>query len=368
MRTPDMTDSPLTLPESTTDVTVQWLNEVLAKSDAWQHGSVASLSLEPIGGIDSLASAVFKARIKLDSEQEFALIVKMHLQHPRPPLLAMYEAESYFYNHYAQRAGVQVPTAYFAAFDHDSGRFIVVQEFLTDGVIGTSGVFLSDNDLARAILNLADLHAEWWMSPDLLRDKKVRRMQDLVSRSNSVLRDPDATPVPGFLKKFDSRLTSSMVTYFETMHLWRPVLAAMPRPPDTLIHADCTPKNTMFPYDASQPPVLLDWAFFHSGPGAYDLAVLINESASPETQANTTQLLESYLDRLSSNGVHGYNLAELKTAYTHSLMFRSYGLPLVTSWGTPESLSYMDIGIPLMVFALENSGAVQIAAELTKQR
>ena len=361
-----MIDSQLTLPESGVDVTVGWLNTVLERSAAWKHGLVVSANLEQIGGIDSLASSVFRARIYLESGQESSLLVKMQMDQPRPALIAMYEAESYFYNRYADRAGIPTPDTYFAAFDQDSNRFIIVQEFLTEGEVGTSGAFLSWSDLLRAVINLADMHSNWWASDELMDDPKVRRMQDLVARSNATLQDPESNPVPGFLRDFEDRLVPGMVRFFETMPEWRPRLASMPWPPDTLIHADCSSKNTMFPFDAARSPVLLDWALFHRGPGAYDLAVLISASASPAHQVDTLRLLEAYLERLSSNGVQSYEFSALKTDYVRSLIFRSYGLPLVASWGTPEGSAHLDSVISSMGAALENSGAFELASELTR--
>jgi len=359
-----MTGSAMALLATQFEVTADWLDRILANATDWSGGAITSVVLEPIGGGDALASAVFHARATRESGTDAHLLVKMQTGDSPDAIAWMYESETYFYNHYARRAGVPVPQTYFAAFDSHATRFHLIQEFLTDATPGTATEYLSDHDLLRAITNLADLHAAWWDSSELLSDTGVRRIRDLIARSTAVLLKSEQNPVPGFLRIFGDQLPTDVTTFFESMPLWRPLLIEASSPHATLIHADCSAKNTMLPSDPSRPPVLIDWAFFHSGMGPYDLAVLSGESASPESQENVSQLLEIYLERLRSLGVQHYGMDELRTDFVHAVMFRSYSLLANATFGTPARLAQVENTLPSVVALLQTTGALDLAKQL----
>ncbi len=352
------------LPATQHEVTVSWLNSVLSDSPRWDHGSLVSLDLEPVGGSDSLASLVFKAEIGLESGKTTSLIVKMQ---PEKTSLASvgFEAEAYFYNHYAVDAGVHVPQTYWSAFDKETGRLMILQDFLSNGEVGTMSTPLDRDTAMLCIQSLVNMHAKWWESDVLRHDGGMRKFDSTTKRVADLLSDPQKGLVSGFLEKLGDQLSTDMRRFFETMPVWMNSLAAMPSEQSTMIHYDCSAKNIFFPSDIEQPPVFFDWAFVHFGPAAADLAVLTGTSLSVEDQPLVPDMLDAYLELLKARGLSSLSRDELQQDFVHSTMRRCMGPVFHANTGNPDGLEQAAKILPIRCAAVESSGALEAAIALS---
>lgn len=351
------------LPATKSEITTEWLNGVLTKSPSWSRGPLNSVELHPVGGSDSLASAVFRAEAVLDSGETASLILKMQ---PETESLATsgFEAEAYFYNRYAAESGVPVPETYYSAFDGTTGRLMIVQEYLSDGTVGTMATPLDEDTAVRCIETLAMMHAKWWESDVLRFDDGMRKYQATAQRVADLLADSERRLVPGFLEKLGDQLTAEMREFFETMPKWMAALAHTPDEQSTLIHYDCSSKNAFFPSDNRLPPVFFDWAFVHFGPAAADLAVLTGTSLSVEDQALVPGMLDDYVELIASLGLRGFTREDLQRDFVNSTMRRCMGPVFHANTGNPDGLKQAAEILPIRCAAIEFSGALEVAKKL----
>jgi aminoglycoside phosphotransferase (APT) family kinase protein len=92
------------------------------------------------------------------------------------------------------------------------------------------------------------------------------------------------------------------------------VLAALHEGPQTLVHADLHLDNLIFDGRGSgRSVVVLDWQTASVGPPAWDLALFLFGSLTPEDRrAGEGALLDRYLTLLAAHGVDGYSAESLR--------------------------------------------------------
>jgi hypothetical protein len=349
-------------------VTVEWLNEVLSTSDTWTRGRVTSVGLRPIGGSDSLASDVSQLNAKVTTENgqthQINLLLKLSDPTAEPAYDHFYRAEAHFYNSFGSEAGISIPETYFAKFDDATRRLVVLQEFLSDGQVGTDSVPLGLSDLRRMSSSLAGMHARWWDSEELSKGTGVRTFGSLIERVCGNLLDRNLNQIGRFFAEVGDHVEERFVEYFRTMPEWMPLLLARPPAHQTLIHMDCSAKNAFFPDNPSRPPILFDWAFSHSGSPAYDLAVLFMTSMASEDRSMTRQLVDEHHALLISNGIDGYTSGELWNEFQQGCMWRSYGMVVNAVSGDPARVQHVRELLPRFQDSVAMVGGLEHAGDL----
>ena len=93
------------LPATIAEVTPTWLTATLARHPAWNGRTIVSVEAQSIGELDSLASAVYVANVRVRQRDRSVAVVRLllKLHHPDPDHRddAGYAAEAWFYRELA---------------------------------------------------------------------------------------------------------------------------------------------------------------------------------------------------------------------------------------------------------------------------
>jgi thiamine kinase-like enzyme len=344
-------------------VTPNWLDAALAQVPAWGGRSITSITLQPIGGRDALESAVFKATVDIVKPgrplESLALLVKLHAPDATPGAYAAYAAEAYFYRELASRAGTPVPLTYLAEFDERAQRLIIVQEFLSEGRIGSSDTSLPIGELKRVLSSLAALHATWWNAPMLASMPGVRAFEPTIRRAIANLRTGDLS-VRRFLDRFGSLVHPALIDYYVTMPNWMEQVADGLSKNFTLIHLDCSAKNLFIPRDPRRDPVLFDWALFRRGNVALDLATLLCYSMDPAEHDRLPELVWNYHAKLIEKGIHDYPYDTLWTDFRLACLWRLAAPVANAAYGTAARDAHVRTILPLLASAVLHCGALEM--------
>ena len=125
-----------------------------------------------------MGKRVFRATADLETgdgrREPLDLLVKLHRQGAPELAHIAHAGEAYFYSEVASRSGIPVPMTYISEYDDEAGRLLIVQEFLTDGRIGTFGTMFGNEDRKRILYTVAKMRARWWNSPELAQLLGIR--------------------------------------------------------------------------------------------------------------------------------------------------------------------------------------------------
>lgn len=157
---------PTYIPTTPTDITDDWLNDVLAEGGHLGSRRVVECSTAMIEN-QGLSSAMVRVNVEFDrpgSTLPTSLMVKMRPADDevfdRYLNLGFYHREIGFYRDLTD-PGLSVPLCYYAAED-SSGAFVLLLEDL-----GAQRAFEAEQDVEPALRQIAGLHAKWWGGEDL---------------------------------------------------------------------------------------------------------------------------------------------------------------------------------------------------------
>ena len=351
------------LPGTIADVTPEWLAGVLADAPEWNERRIVSVAASPVGGRDALASAVYRADVGVvqrdGTARSIPLLVKLHAPAVSQRNDDEYAAEVWFYRELASRAGVPVPATYVAEFAERLRHMVIVQEFLTDGRIGSSDVALDVADLQRVLGSLAALHATWWKAESLARMPGVRTFDAAIQRAIVNL-NAGALDVPRFLDRFGQLIHPATIAAYRSMPGWMARVAEDFSDSFTLIHLDCSAKNIFIPDDQSRMPVLFDWALVRSGNPGLDLATLLCYSMAAADHLRIPELLRYYLGELEARGVRHDGYATLWTDFRLGCLWRMAAPVANAMSGTIARDDHVRTIIPQLDAIVLSCGALEL--------
>lgn len=139
-------------------------------------GSVTGLIAEPIGAGSGFLGQIARLRPTYDPAGEAGpatLIGKLPTIDPGGReicrLFKFYEREIRFYRELAQRVPVRVPRCYASVMNVEADDYLLLMEDLNSLPAGDDAAGCSIAEAERAIRSVAQLHADWWASPELDR-------------------------------------------------------------------------------------------------------------------------------------------------------------------------------------------------------
>jgi hypothetical protein len=322
----------VSLPRGPRDVDAAWMTSLLrAVGLLGSDADVASVSLEAPESQGNAGGAL-RARLRYapaSSKSPETLIVKLVPEGEGARSLmretGFARAEVGLYRDLAPRLPVRTPRCYFAAAD-DDGHAVLVLEDLGDVRATWPGRPIAAREAALLLASLADLHAQFWNDPALLRHawlpspvERTPLWERMLSEIDAILRDVVVGQVPG-----------SLHALIETALPRLPRIAAHASgPPFTLTHGDFTHRNVAL-LDAV--PVAFDWQLVQRTRGARDVAYLLPFLAlDPAAGETALALVDTYHARLVACGVHDYARAELARDQRIA-MFEVMLVGLATLW------------------------------------
>lgn len=209
-----------------------------------------------------------------------------------------YELEASFYRQLASGLPVALATCYFASYDPEPDEYVVLLEDLAPAVPGDQLAGITPDQAARAIDELAALHAAGWDSQELAGLPWLNRS----SPAGEALMTGAVTGLyPGFRERYEQRLAAETLPLIEKFIPKTAAYLQSRDGPRTLVHGDFRADNLLFGPDR---PAVLDWQTCSFGAGASDLSYFLASSLPvPDRQRHEQDLVRRYHAGLAARGV-----------------------------------------------------------------
>jgi hypothetical protein len=300
---------------SLSDVTPEWLTEVLRRAGVLSGGTVAGIAMET-GSTSFCTTARLRVTYLPEAAGPERLFLKFSL--PKHPVTTPESgSEVLFYRHVAPRTGGPLVRCFDASFSAESHRLHVLLEDLSETHFSEPPSQLPPTrdrcfDIVAAI---ATVHAVWWERPpwEVLGLRPPDQMAI----------DARIADVRGRIERFidflDDRLSP------ERRAMYRAILEALPRLYSrllehrayTVVHDDIHIGNVLYPRNPAVESVrLIDWQTWHVDLGPKDLAHMMGIFWFPDRRRELElPLLQWYHECLARNGVQGYSWSECWADY-----------------------------------------------------
>lgn len=234
------------------------------------------------------------------------MIIK--LCRPDVALQPLYRNEVTFYRTIRPQLDLEIPAAFGADFDEDSGTFGLILEDLRDRGAQFPNVItpVSLDQLYSLLDILARLHARFWQAPELISGRSAIQTH-VAGELFDFFMAPDSVPAlvrseianEQFKRELVEWIGTDEATLYDAV---RRVQRHQANLPFTLCHGDCHIGNTyLLPESRSG---LLDWQLASRGYWAHDVSYLIITALSVSERRNHDRhLLQCYLTKLADHGV-----------------------------------------------------------------
>jgi hypothetical protein len=318
--------SAIDVPSTIEQVTCEWLTDVLRGAGALPPSvSVATLASEPIGvGIGVMALLYRVTPTYAPAAGPESIVIKMASRHDETRAVAagyrFYEREVSFYQRLADKTGLRAPLAYHAAYDANSGDFVVVMEDLSAARVCDQITGCSIDDAFAVVTTLARHHGDWWNNPRLL--------------DYEFIQSPADPPYPAFnaqsaseswgpcLANIGDVIPESLRFVGERWPEIGPrIMELSPDLPWTLTHGDLRLDNIFFT-NISGDFAVVDWQICFRNGGAFDLAYFLSQSLPvSDRRAHEHHLVDVYHRELCASGVDDYPIDDLWRDYRRAVLF-----------------------------------------------
>lgn len=365
-------------PARLSEVTVDWLNDVLVEKRILTTERVAAFTVEPVP-LQGLTCSVHVLTLSYDRPSARApqkLILKISTDNPaaRQALAANrgYQREVSFYSNIGSDAGIPVPACYAARYNAEDDSCVLLLDYIDNTCQKDvfSGV---PEDVDLAVEHLAALHAGWW-----------GRERELESRGIVYAQAPFLLDI--YLEKLTAALgclsgryrTDAGPTLMSLLDLWLPNARLFAdhfrKGPLTLCHGDFHRNQILFPVAGRNPFCVIDWQLVTIDSGATDLAhILVTGLFPDQRRARERELVEKYYALLLQHGVidcsidrirEQYALGVVKLALFYLTTFAMGDVqPIVDWWAADEKhkgVSFWDMLCGWPSRALEEHGALEL--------
>lgn len=294
------------IPKSPSDITANWLTDILTQAGTIQKAHVTGIQTEPIGIGIGFIGRIVQIRLRYDTIEPDAphtLVAKFPSTDPKLQRYwqkepSLYEIENRFYKHIAQHTTLRTPKQYYGAFDHANQKGLLLLEDLTALRPGDQVTGSSRSDAEIIVHDMAHFHADFW------ENDKLRSIDGLASFNTNVegLHQRYLDAWPAFSTKFADHLTKDII---ETNQMVAQhgiaVRNHLATTPQTFVHGDFRSDNLLLDHDAV---VVVDWGGYRKGTCMWDLNQFICQSLTIENRRQHEQsLLTQYLQALQSRDI-----------------------------------------------------------------
>ncbi|MBM4460346.1 MAG: DUF1679 domain-containing protein [Chloroflexi bacterium] len=293
-------------PASASDITVDWLDSVLAH--AGSACRLVSISVDPDYGGPSLLGKIARVRLSYATPgcEPASVIVKFQAQSS--------DWEAQIYRLLAEQRVPAVPRL-FGAFE----RGTLVLEDVSPARPGSQVAGCALPQVRDVLALLAEIHADFWGDP------RVPALEP--GPFAAVIRFNMAQCWELFKRKYRELLADAAADF---EWLWQhadAVAAHRLSAPTTLFHGDVHPENLLFcqpalacgpsgPGERPGKPVLIDWQLAGRGLAANDVSFFLVKSMTvAQRRADEERLLHDYFDLLPRPALSGYAFDDFKLDY-----------------------------------------------------
>lgn len=301
----------LPVPGSVNQITVDWLKYALKDNPELDPSHLVGFETEQIGQQRGFYGEIFRTSLKYSNSHENKSIV---LKFPPSDQVSTnnQRRENETIERIRETASFPGPNYLFIGSDVENDQYVLAMEDLSDSKPGDHAQGCSVVE-ARAVLQaLAQLHAEWWNSPDLAHFtwSNDRRNRELAEADQS-----------GYLEAWEPYLSLWQdhldPGFLETAKATGPrieeLFTIQPSKSVTLNHGDTRLDNIFFQtQNSSKAAILIDWGVSSIRPPGWDVAYFIAWSLDVEDRrAHEHDLIDEYWNTLVNGGVTDYPKSEL---------------------------------------------------------
>ena len=297
-----------------TDVTAEWLSDVLTQAGQLSQGaSVRSFETAPIGTGQMADTTRFTLTLDQPGAGPASVVGKFASadDQSRGTGLALraYEIEVRFYREVAARVGARLPAVHLARVEPETGWFTILMEDIAGAAQGDQ-IAACGPDVAAAVLEeMAGLHAPCWEVPELEHLEWLNRS---TPESDGFLVALVPSLLPGFLERYADTLSPEHQAVCRLFVDHLPAYLGLRSGPRTASHGDFRLDNLLFQPDTPR-PVVVDWQTAAWAGASIDVAYFIGGCLSAEDRrAHEPELLAGYHDALCRRGVRDYSLEQLR--------------------------------------------------------
>lgn len=314
-----MTLDPVPIPECAADFTSAWISAALGL------GTAEAVSAEPIG--TGNASTTLRLRVQWAGAGEApdSLVAKISApagseQRKAAEGWHAYEVEAEFYTRLAPELSADIPRCHWAGYDASSGSYAVVLEDLSHLTPGDNVAGGNPDLAARALAEIALVHAPRWGDPALVEMAWLNRyprgqagaLHDEMTLAAARL-DADYADELDEAVRDTVRRFAALSDGYDRKGFGRP---------RTIAHGDFRDDNLMY---AADRVCLMDWQTVQLGSGVADVAYYLASSLQVEDRRpHERDLLASYHELLLAHGVD----LDWDSCW---LEYRRHGLALLTT-------------------------------------
>ncbi len=321
----------ITPPLQAEEVSIEWLNEVMAPH--LEGEKIVAFDLDIIGVGEGFMGQL--ARISLttgihntanvtntETSVPTSLIAKFAAKKAATREMAReqryYHREIGFYQDIGQEVGIPTPICYYALHSEESNQFVMLLQDLAPSIPSDQVAGSSKQTSREVIENFAQLHATWWNSERLAG---LEWAQPIFNRQ----------PISEGLKLLQYSITQDEETgrfdrYPEMkrlMYLLPPLFKMEPPPPFpfTLSHGDLRSDNIFCRSDNGGGFAVIDWQMTGMGQPITDIVRWMTQSISIEDRRETEQdLLKLYHSKLVDHGISDYSFKQMIQDYQLNLV------------------------------------------------
>jgi hypothetical protein len=293
------------LPQTSDDITVGWLNQVLGEGGILAGATIRSFDRQVIGEDVGFLGELSRISLRYDrpaSAAPSSLIAKLPTRDETARNIAQtfgfYEREIHFYQEMAEQIGVRTPRRYYSAMEPSLGRFVLLLEDLAPARCGDQLASCPLEEAKVALRELAKLHALWWNS--------------LYQQSWPFFVETFKGQLPDAIFEIGERFGTSFATLADSLGTR----------PSTIVHTDFRLDNMFFDLPDGSAFALIDWQIVQRGLGAADVTYFLAGNFPIDVRRqHQTELLRAYHDALLSHGVAGYDFDQCLKDYRLAALF-----------------------------------------------
>ena len=323
----------LTIPQTPTSITSDWLTLALRRAGVLDRAKVVAIDVQPVAAGSGFVGQTARLAIRYDHQETGApLSVFAKLSSADPSVrqqlrrVGLYETEAGFYRDIAPQPTfpLPIPRPYLSLYDDKTSECIVLIEDLGQAEFGDNLSGCSSTDARIAVRQLACLHAHFWEAPFLTQLPWLRALIDEAEARITLYR----AMLPRFEQRCADFLTPSLLRSAQRFAQVLPhYLDRMSSRPQTLTHGDFRADNFAFTTTRGGRGVtVFDWQVARRASGPRDLAYFLSGSLTVQQRRVTEEsLLTLYYETLVGNGVGGYVVEDLRRDVQAGL-----GAPLTT--------------------------------------
>ena len=322
-------------------ITVEWMRQALAAGQSTAAKDVAAIEVERLSDVTNALGNLYRCRLIGGDGQPAdpaSVIVKLPTSDPMAfrfsRWLSLNRREHVFYRDIAPQGYVRAPKLFYADYDADSNRFVLVLEDLghMQGIPQSVGI---DAGLARhAIQQIAGLHGRFWEAAD---DPALSACGEFLStRESRIMQTVYLLTLPATLDRFGDLFTDA------TRRLAREFgfriaahFAALAAGPKTTVHGDFRADNMLFDEGEQAGLAIIDWQGFGIGCGMYDVAFFLGTSVTSEVRRGIERdVLDDYRDVVCRSGAQNYTREDCWRSYRQNMLGTL--MPMVIGCGALE--------------------------------